>query len=128
VSIDEMTGKLRAALAARTDPAFVITARVAGLKVEGIEGTVARARAYAASGVDAIFVTRLETLEEIEAIHRSTELPIIVGRAPEQLKREELRERGARVLLQGHLPLQAAVHALHESYMQMWSAANGADG
>lgn len=124
-SIDEMTGKLRAALAARTDPALVVTARVAGLRVEGTEGTAARARAYAETGVDAIFITRLETLDEIEAIHGSAELPIIVGRAPERLKREELLERGARVLLQGHLPLQAAVRALHESYRRQWNTANG---
>lgn len=124
VSIEEMTGKLRAAVAARTDPAFVVTARVAGLIVEGTEGTAARARAYAETGVDAIFITRLETLAEIEAIQRS-ELPIIVGRAPERLKREELLERGARVLLQGHLPLQAAVRALHESYRRQWNTANG---
>jgi hypothetical protein len=36
-----------------------------------------------------------------------------------QRRREELLERGARVLLQGHLPLQAAVHALHENFVQL---------
>jgi carboxyvinyl-carboxyphosphonate phosphorylmutase len=116
VSIEEMTAKLRAALAARSDPALVITARIAALKVEGIEGAAARARAYAAAGADALFITRLTRLDEIDAIHAAADLPIIVGRAPDTLQREALRERGARVLLQGHLPLFAAVHALQKSY------------
>jgi carboxyvinyl-carboxyphosphonate phosphorylmutase len=119
VSIEEMTAKLRAALAARVDPALVISARIAALKGEGTEGAVARARAYAASGVDAIFITGLEKLGDIDAIHRSAGLPIVVGRAPDTLKREDLLERGARVLLQGHLPLQATVRALQKTYTHL---------
>src|SRR5687768_1585079 len=40
VSIPEMTGKLRAALAARSDPSLVIAARTAAPGIEGIEATV----------------------------------------------------------------------------------------
>jgi len=57
VSIEEGVGKMRAALAARSDPALVITARTPSLKLEGIESAVARAKAYAATGVDAIHLT-----------------------------------------------------------------------
>jgi carboxyvinyl-carboxyphosphonate phosphorylmutase len=73
VSIEEMVGKLRAALAARHDPALVIAGRVAALSVEGTAGAVARSRAYAATGIDAIFVTKPERLDQIEAIHQAVE-------------------------------------------------------
>jgi carboxyvinyl-carboxyphosphonate phosphorylmutase len=127
VSIEEMVGKLRAALAARQDPSLVIAGRIAALKAEGTEGAVARARAYAATGIDAIFVTRLERLDQIEAIHRAVDLPIIVGRPAPLLEREDLAARGVRVLLQGHQPVAAAVRALHEAYAHLFNGGAPAD-
>src|SRR5687767_7408725 len=62
-SIEEGTGKMKAALAARRDPSTVIAGRTSALKVEGLEGTLARAKAYAAAGVDAIFLVGVEALE-----------------------------------------------------------------
>lgn len=126
ISLEEMVGKLRAALAAREDPSLVIVGRIAALRVEGVERTVARARAYAATGVDAIFITGLKQLADIEAIHAATPLPIIVGSAP-GLKREDLVTRGVRVLLQGHQPVAAAVKALHETYTHLYKGGATAD-
>ena len=37
---------MKAALAARSDPALMIAGRTSALKIEGIEGTLARAKAY----------------------------------------------------------------------------------
>ena len=56
ISVGEMVGKLKAAVAARRDPATVIAGRTAALKVEGTEKTVERVKAYAATGVDCIFI------------------------------------------------------------------------
>jgi carboxyvinyl-carboxyphosphonate phosphorylmutase len=128
VSTAEMVGKLRAAVAARQDPSLVIAGRTAALKVEDTERTVARARAYAAAGVDAIFIVGLEKLEQIEAVHAAVKLPIIVGSAPASLKREDLAARGARILLQGHHPpVAAAVKALHETYTHLYHGGAPAD-
>ncbi|MBM3358143.1 MAG: oxaloacetate decarboxylase [Betaproteobacteria bacterium] len=127
ISTGEMTGKLRAAVAARRDASLVIAGRTAALKVEGTEGAVARAKAYAATGVDAIFIVGLETLEQIEAIYAAVKLPIIVGTAPPSLKREDMAARGARILLQGHQPVAAAVKALHETYAHLYSGGAPAD-
>jgi carboxyvinyl-carboxyphosphonate phosphorylmutase len=60
--LEEGLGKLRAALAARTDPDLVIAARTSALSVTGPEDAVARARAYAEAGADAIFVTGVTAL------------------------------------------------------------------
>lgn len=120
ISLEEMTGKLRAALSARQDPSLVIVGRIAALRVEGVEGAIARARAYAATGVDALFITGLKKLAEFDAIRVATELPIICGSAPD-LKREDMAARGVRIMLQGHQPVAAAARALHETYQHLYS-------
>jgi carboxyvinyl-carboxyphosphonate phosphorylmutase len=126
-SIEEGVGKLRAAVAARSDPSLIIAGRTSALKVEGVEGAVARAKAYAATGVDAIFIVGLEKIEQIEAVHSAVKLPIIVGSAPASLKREDLAARGARILLQGHQPVAAAVKALHEIYTHLYNGGTPSD-
>lgn len=127
ISIDEMVGKLKAAVAARTDPTLVVAGRTAALKVEGTDGAVARVKAYATTGIDAIFVVGVESLDQVAAVHEAAGLPIIVGSAPASLKREDLAARGARVLLQGHQPVAAAVKALHETYTHLYNGGAPAD-
>jgi carboxyvinyl-carboxyphosphonate phosphorylmutase len=127
VSTAEMVGKLKAAVEARGNSPVVIAGRTQALKVEGIEGTVARVKAYAATGVDAIFVVGLEKLDQLEAIRAAAGLPTIVGSAPASLKREDLAARGARVLLQGHQPVAAAVKALREVYEHLHKGGAPAD-
>src|SRR5262245_2263554 len=51
----DMVRKLRVALEARHDPDFVIIARTDARAVEGIDGAIARAKAYAAAGADICF-------------------------------------------------------------------------
>lgn len=118
VSIEEMTGKLRAAISARRDPSLVIAARTAALRTEGAEGAAARARAYAKTGVDAIFVTALRSLAELDAIRKAVELPIILGTAP-NLERKDVEARGVRVALQGHSPVAAVVKTLLDTYSHL---------
>ena len=126
VSTGEMVGKLRAAMHARRDPSLVIAARTAALKAEDTERTVARAKAYAATGVDAIFITGLKRLAEFEAVRAAVKLPIIIGAAPD-VKREDLAARGVRILLQGHQPVAAVVKALHDTYTHLYNGGTPAD-
>jgi carboxyvinyl-carboxyphosphonate phosphorylmutase len=128
ISTAEMVGKLRAAVEARGSSDVMIAGRTVALKVEGVEGTVARVKAYAATGVDAIFVVGLETLDQLAAIQAAAgKLPIIIGSAPPSLKREDLAARGARVLLQGHQPIAAAAKALREVYEHLHKGGAPAD-
>lgn len=126
-SVAEGVGKLRAAVAARSDPSLIIAGRTSALKIEGVEGTVARVKAYAATGVDAIFIVGLEKLEQLDAVRAAVTLPIIIGSAPASLKREDLAARGARIVLQGHQPVAAAVKALHDCYAHLHSGGAPAD-
>ncbi|MGH8642725.1 MAG: isocitrate lyase/PEP mutase family protein [Burkholderiales bacterium] len=127
ISTAEMAGKLRAAVAARRDPATVILGRTASLKVEDTPKTVARAKAYAACGVDAIFLVGVEAVNQVKAVHDAVKLPIMVGSAPASLKREDLAAAGARVLLQGHQPVPAAIKALREVYTHLYNGGAPAD-
>jgi carboxyvinyl-carboxyphosphonate phosphorylmutase len=120
ISTAEMVGKLRAAVEARGSSDVMIAGRTAALKVEGTEGTVARAKAYAATGVDAIFVVGVESTDQVGAVHAAAKLPIIVGSAPASIKREDFAQRGARVLLQGHQPIAAAAKAMREVYEHLY--------
>jgi carboxyvinyl-carboxyphosphonate phosphorylmutase len=122
VSTEEMVGKLRAAVAAREDSSLVLIARTAALKTEDAQRTAARVRAYAATGVDAIFISGLASLDQFDAIRAATRLPIVVGSAP-NVKRQELADRGVRLALQGHQPVAAVVKTLREVYAHLYSGA-----
>jgi len=126
-SLDEMTGKLKAAVAARRDPELVILGRTAALKVEGTAGAVKRAQAFAACGVDAIFLVGVEAADQVKAVRDAARLPVMVGSAPASIKREEFAAAGARVLLQGHQPLPAAVKALKAVYQHLYGGGAPAD-
>ncbi|MBI3968470.1 MAG: isocitrate lyase/phosphoenolpyruvate mutase family protein, partial [Chloroflexi bacterium] len=56
ISTAEMLGKLKGAVRARQDPSLVIVGRTAALKVEGTQATVERAKAYADTGIDGLFM------------------------------------------------------------------------
>jgi oxaloacetate decarboxylase len=126
VSTQEMVGKLRAALSAREDPSLILIARTAALKAESAESTAARVRAYAAAGVDAIFVSGLKTLEDFDVLRAGVTLPVIVGSAP-GIRREELAARGVRLLLQGHQPVAVVVKALRETYTHLYGGGAPSD-
>jgi carboxyvinyl-carboxyphosphonate phosphorylmutase len=127
ISLDEMVGKLKAAVAARHDPATVILGRTAALRVEGTDGAVKRAKAFADCGVDAIFLVGVESAGQVKAVHDAARLPIMVGSAPASIKRDDFAAAGTRVLLQGHQPVAAAVKALRETYAHLFGGGEPAD-
>jgi len=116
VSIDEMLGKLRGAVAARQDPSLVVIGRTGGLRAGGIAEAEKRVRAYQDTGVDAIFLVGASKREEVEAIHRATRLPLMLGGATPALSdRAWLASQGVRIALQGHHPFYAAAKAVYDT-------------
>ncbi|CAH2602480.1 2,3-dimethylmalate lyase [Rhodovastum atsumiense] len=69
VTVEEYLPKLKAALWARENPDFVITARSDALAVHGIEEALYRARLYAGTGADMVFVEAVHTTEEMKAVN-----------------------------------------------------------
>jgi oxaloacetate decarboxylase len=116
VSVEEMLGKLRGAVAARQDPSLVVIGRTGALRAGGVAETEKRVRAYQETGVDAIFLAGASKREEVEAIHRATRLPLMLGGAPPALSdRAYLASQGVRIALQGHHPFYAAAKAVYDT-------------
>jgi carboxyvinyl-carboxyphosphonate phosphorylmutase len=116
LSIDEGLGKVRAALAARTDPALVIVARTSAMSVTGLDDAVERARRYAHAGADALFLTGVSAPEQLEAIRSEAKIPLMLGGTDGSLgDRGAMAAQGVRIALQGHMPFLAAVRAVHET-------------
>jgi carboxyvinyl-carboxyphosphonate phosphorylmutase len=116
LSIGEGEGKIRAALAARRDPALVIVARTSAVSVTELEDAVERARVYARAGADALFVAGGVTADQLRAIRGAAPLPILLGGTDGTLgDRAAMASLGVRVALQGHAPFMAAVQAVHDT-------------
>src|SRR5246500_5116166 len=67
ISLDEGIGKMRAALDGRGDPSLVIMGRTGAVSITGLDDAIARAKAYEATGVDALFLTGIKRRAELEA-------------------------------------------------------------
>ncbi len=116
VSLEEGIGKMRAALAARQDPNLVIVGRTSAPSISGIEDTLRRIKAYEAVGVDAVFLAGVTKREEIEAASAAVKCPIVLGTLKAGLAdRAWLAQHGVRVCLQGHLAIQVAARAVHDT-------------
>jgi carboxyvinyl-carboxyphosphonate phosphorylmutase len=73
-----------------------------------------RARAYAQTGVDALFFTGVTTREQLEALSSAVTLPIMLGTVNAALSdRAYLASKNVRIALQGHQPFAAAVGATY---------------
>jgi 2-methylisocitrate lyase-like PEP mutase family enzyme len=79
VSTGEMVRKIEAACLARRDDAFAIVARTDAIAVEGIEGAVKRARAYAKAGADMIFPDAVKSEEDIARIVEAAGIPVTIN-------------------------------------------------
>ncbi|MEO6534138.1 MAG: methylisocitrate lyase [Pseudolysinimonas sp.] len=83
--VDENTAlkRIRAAVAGRRDPNFVIMARtdIRGVEggVEGLSAAVDRAKKLVDAGADAIFPEAMASLEEFAAIRAAVDVPILAN-------------------------------------------------
>ena len=79
VSEEEMVDRIKAAVDARTDPDFVLMARIDALAVEGLQSAIDRACACVEAGADMIFpeaVTELGMYRQFAAV---VEVPILAN-------------------------------------------------
>lgn len=111
-----MAAKLAAAIDARVDPGFVVVARTDAIAVEGFEAALDRARAYVATGADAVFVEAPETVEQLSRIPAEVPAPAVLnmfagGRTP-YLDATEVERLGFAMMLVPSDPQRAALHAM----------------
>ncbi|HYB44457.1 MAG TPA: oxaloacetate decarboxylase [Candidatus Methylomirabilis sp.] len=115
----EMVQKLRAARDAANDGDLVLIARTDALAVEGIEGAIDRAHAYAAAGADVVFVEAPESVAQIEAIAERLPYPKLInmfqgGKTP-LLPVARLRELGYRIVIVPSDLQRAAIRAMEDA-------------
>jgi 2-methylisocitrate lyase-like PEP mutase family enzyme len=79
VPLEVMVKKIEAACLARKDDAFVIIARTDALAMEGIEGAIRRARAYAEAGADMLFPDAVRDEDDIRRIVEAAGIPVTIN-------------------------------------------------
>ena len=82
VPVEEFSARIRAAVAARTDPDFLVIARTDAIAVSGFDDAVDRAEAAARAGADVLFVEAPMSEAEIEALPRRLDRPLLFNYAP----------------------------------------------
>jgi methylisocitrate lyase len=103
VDVDEMAGRIKAAVRARRDEDFMIIARTDARAVEDFDRTVERAGEYLAAGADAIFPEALQSAEEFRDFAKEIDLPLMAnmtefGKSP-LLTFQELGDFGYRMVI-----------------------------
>lgn len=79
VPTPEMVGRVRAAVAGKPDPDFIVMARTDAAAVEGVAAAIARAQAYVAAGADMIFAEALRTLDDYRAFTAAVKVPVLAN-------------------------------------------------
>jgi len=103
VDVEEMVGKIKAAVGARRDPNFMIIARTDARAVEGFDRAMERAGEYIAAGADAIFPEALQSLEEFRDFAKEIDVPLLAnmtefGKSP-LLSFHDLMDLGYRIVI-----------------------------
>jgi len=128
----EMAAKVRAAVAARSSPEFLIIARTDARAVEGLPAALERARRYRDAGADVLFVEAPQSEDEIEAVARALpDVPLLFnyaegGKTP-PVTHEFLRELGFRLVIFPISTLLAATAAIRSVLAQIKSAGTPID-
>ncbi len=79
VSKAEMVDRIKAAVDAKTDPDFVLMARTDALQIEGLQGVIDRAGAFAEAGADAIFAEAMTDLSMYKEICDAVPVPVLAN-------------------------------------------------
>lgn len=103
VPAEEMIDRIKAAVDARSDDAFVIMARTDALAGEGLEAAIGRAQAYVAAGADMIFAEAVTELKQYTEFRKAVGVPILAnitefGQTP-LWTRDELAAAGVDIIL-----------------------------
>jgi methylisocitrate lyase len=123
VAVDEMTAKIRAACHARTDPDFMIIARVDARAPLGFDEAVKRGRAYLAAGADMLFPEALESEAEFRSYAKEISAPLLAnmtefGKTP-YLSAEQFREMGYRMVIYPASAMRVAIKAIYELFSEI---------
>lgn len=127
VSAEEMQAKIRAAVAAKRDPDFVIIARTDARGVTNFDDAVRRAKLYLEAGADAIFPEAMESAEEFARFAEQVNAPLLANMTEfgkgELLDAQTLADMGYAMVLYPLTAFRSAMRAAEETLIEVM--ANG---
>src|ERR1700689_5592747 len=111
----EFISKIKAAVAARRDPDFLIIARTDARAVAGFDEAISRANAAMAAGADMAFVEAVQTTEELALVPKRVNGPCLLnvvpaGKTP-RVSMQEAQALGYRLAILPALLLNAVLAA-----------------
>jgi methylisocitrate lyase len=115
VDRDTAVQRIKAAVAARRDPAFVVAARTDAAAVNGIEDAIERAKAYADAGADLIFPEAMANEADFARFRAAIDTPILANMTEfgksTLLDARTLETLGVNVVIYPVTLLRLAMHA-----------------
>jgi len=115
VDRDVAVRRIKAAVAARRDPSFVIAARTDAAAVHGIGDAIDRAKAYAEAGADLIFPEAMTGAADFERFRAAIDVPILANMTEfgksKLLDARTLENLGVNVVIYPVTLLRLAMHA-----------------
>ena len=127
IGAEEMAQKVKAAVEARGDPAFLIIARTDARALEGFDSALDRGRRYRDAGADALFIEALVSEAEIEAAIRAfPDVPLLFnwaegGKTP-PVSLDRLTKLGYRIVIFPISTLLAATGAMRRVLAEIAAA------
>jgi methylisocitrate lyase len=126
VDVGEMVGRIKAAVAARRDPDFLIIARTDARAVEDFDRAVERAGEYLAAGADAIFPEALQTRDEFRDFAKQIDVPLLAnmtefGKSP-LISFHELQKLGYRMVIFPQSAFRVSMKATGEFFRALKKA------
>jgi 2-methylisocitrate lyase-like PEP mutase family enzyme len=125
VSSQEMVGKIRAALDARSNADTLIIARTDAIGVEGVEAALDRAHAYVEAGADVLFIEAIRGEAEMRRANTmfGDKVPmfanIVEGGKTPMLSAAELEALGYRIVIFPGGAVRAIGHTLTRYYRSL---------
>jgi 2-methylisocitrate lyase-like PEP mutase family enzyme len=123
IPVEEMVGKVKAAVDARHSEDFLIIARTDARAVEGFEPAIARARGFIEAGADVTFVEAPESLDEVRRIPDLLLAPqlinLVVGGKTPILDATELAHLRYGLVLYANAALQGAVLGMQNALREL---------
>jgi len=122
IGLDEAARKIEAAVAARTDPDFIIIARTDSAAGNGLDDAILRVQTFRKAGADVLFVelkTSATILDDMKRITSSVDVPCLVnidgGGKLGDLSAAEIEALGFRIAIFPGLARNAAGFAIREA-------------
>ncbi|MFF2391021.1 methylisocitrate lyase [Nocardia sp. NPDC058114] len=126
VDTAEMVRRIRAAVAVRRDPDFVICARTDARAIEGLDAAIERARAYVDAGADLIFTEALAEEAEFAKFRAAVAVPLLAnmtefGKTP-LLSARTLTDLGYNAVIYPVTTLRLAMGAIEDGLREIATA------